>query len=97
MAATKAEANAIHYRAVADASEARDSEFLRSAVDSLTRATKSAKTQPSDVGYLDQSPRDDQSCQKCTMFQPGTKFLGACDLVAGSISPRGWCWRYDPR
>lgn len=50
----------------------------------------------SSAGYLDQSPCD-VACSGCVMFRPSQKFLGSCDLVEGSISPRGWCRYWEKK
>jgi hypothetical protein len=38
------------------------------------------------VGYRD-SPDGDHECGNCQYFQPPN----ACQVVAGTISPEGWC------
>jgi hypothetical protein len=38
------------------------------------------------VGYQD-SPKGSQECSNCQYFQPPN----ACQVVAGKISPTGWC------
>lgn len=38
------------------------------------------------VAYQD-SPKGSQECDNCQYFQPP----GACQVVAGTISPKGWC------
>ena len=38
------------------------------------------------VGYRD-SPNGNQECSNCQYFQPPH----ACKVVAGTISPTGWC------
>jgi hypothetical protein len=37
------------------------------------------------------SPKDDQQCSECTKFQPPK----GCSVVAGDISPKGWCKLYE--
>ncbi|HZU91135.1 MAG TPA: hypothetical protein VE993_17920 [Stellaceae bacterium] len=37
------------------------------------------------------SPHDGMSCAMCTFFRPPA----ACAVVAGAISPRGWCKFFD--
>jgi hypothetical protein len=37
------------------------------------------------------APKHDQQCSECTKFQPPK----ACSVVAGDISPRGWCKLYE--
>ena len=45
--------------------------------------------------YQDQ-PKDGQRCATCIQFIPGEKpgASGACQIVAGPISPNGWCIEY---
>jgi outer membrane biogenesis lipoprotein LolB len=50
-------------------------------------AQKLSKT---DAEYQD-SPKNDQQCSDCTKFQP----LASCSVVAGDISPRGWCKLFE--
>lgn len=45
--------------------------------------TKVAKTL---VGYQE-TPKGSQQCDNCQYFQPPN----ACQVVAGTISPKGWC------
>jgi hypothetical protein len=40
--------------------------------------------------YQDQ-PKNGLSCAACTLFRPPR----ACVVVAGDISPRGWCRFFD--
>ena len=40
--------------------------------------------------YQDQ-PKDGRSCAACTLFRPPA----ACVVVAGAISPHGWCRFFD--
>lgn len=53
------------------------------AADIKVAQTKVAKTL---VAYQD-SPKGSQECDNCQYFQPP----GACQVVAGTISPKGWC------
>jgi hypothetical protein len=50
----------------------------------------SEKLSKADAEYQD-SPKNDQQCSICTKFQP----LASCSVVAGDISPRGWCKLYE--
>ena len=45
------------------------------------------------VGYTDYSPKTDESCRKCVMFQSP----GECTLVIGEIDPEGWCTEFERR
>jgi len=42
------------------------------------------------AGYQDQ-PKDGFSCAACALFRPPA----ACAVVAGTISPHGWCRFFD--
>lgn len=44
-------------------------------------------------------PHGSASCANCVHFEPGPSpsAMGACTVVAGSISPRGYCIAYSPR
>lgn len=39
------------------------------------------------------TPKNGQSCNKCVNFEPPN----ACKLVAGVISPAGWCQLFAPK
>jgi hypothetical protein len=39
------------------------------------------------------SPKNGQSCYKCAHFEPPA----SCKLVAGTISPAGWCMLFSPK
>jgi hypothetical protein len=49
-------------------------------------ATAQAKVAQNTVSYQ-QKPKDTQRCDGCNNFQPPN----ACKMVAGEISPQGWC------
>lgn len=51
---------------------------------------KQAKLSKPESEYQD-SPKNDQQCSECTKFQPPKR----CSVVAGDISPRGWCKLYE--
>jgi hypothetical protein len=44
-------------------------------------------------------PNGANRCGKCNYFLPGADFNGpgSCKVVAGSISPTGWCTLFAPR
>lgn len=50
------------------------------------------KIAPEMVMYQDQ-PKDGQECDQCLHFEPPN----ACKLVAGEISPKGWCGVFAPK
>lgn len=41
------------------------------------------------VSYMDH-PNGQQHCGLCAYFQPPAN----CGIVAGTISPNGWCWTF---
>jgi High potential iron-sulfur protein len=45
-----------------------------------------AKTAQAAASYQD-SPKDDQHCDNCSLFQSPS----SCLVVDGTISPSGWC------
>ena len=38
-------------------------------------------------------PKNGQTCNKCALFEPPA----ACKIVAGTISPAGWCQLFSPK
>jgi hypothetical protein len=59
------------------------------------RAAEYGTTPKSAVHYQDH-PKGHEACANCFYFIPGKSAdtPGHCKLVAGSISPKGWCWAY---
>ncbi len=55
-------------------------------------ADDSVKVEKAAVQYQDQ-PKDGQKCSACVNFQAPN----ACVIVAGNISPEGWCLSYAPK
>ena len=55
-------------------------------------AQASSKVAQKDVQYQD-SPKDGNKCSLCTNFQAPN----ACAVVAGTISPNGWCVAFAPK
>lgn len=45
------------------------------------------------------SPHNGHSCSGCVYFQPGASAsaAGSCSVVAGSISPHGYCIAFTPK
>ena len=41
-------------------------------------------------------PKGEQSCGNCKFFLPGKQFTGPgkCQVIAGTISFRGWCYAW---
>ena len=55
-------------------------------------------TPPQAVGYRDQ-PNAGHDCSGCRFFIPAADAAqpGHCHIVAGSISPHGWCSVWTPK
>lgn len=51
------------------------------------------KIEKSLVGYQDKPNANGQKCSTCANFQPPN----ACAIVAGTISPNGWCGAFAPK
>ncbi len=60
--------------------------------------TAEAKGTKAQFKYQDH-PNGKQQCSGCALFVPGkTKTAaGVCKVVAGPISPHGWCTAYAPK
>ncbi len=65
---------------------------------SVGQASADAKSPQNAVQYQDK-PKGSAKCSGCKFFQPGkdAKAKGACKVVAGSISPEGWCVVYSAK
>ena len=63
-----------------------------------TATVADAKSSKTALKYQDH-PKGTQKCAGCKLFVPGktAKAMGSCKLVAGSISPNGWCVAYTPK
>jgi len=63
--------------------------WARSVLAADGKATKEA------MHYQDR-PKDGQQCATCVQFIPGENpgASGACQIVEGPISPKGWCIEY---
>ncbi len=59
------------------------------------QSATSRKVQKSAVQYQDH-PMGESACATCANFIPGPTRdeTGHCTIVAGNISPRGWCVAY---
>ncbi|MGA7802158.1 MAG: twin-arginine translocation signal domain-containing protein [Gammaproteobacteria bacterium] len=57
-----------------------------------------AKAPKAAMQYQDH-PKGGNDCSKCMQFIPGgsPKADGTCKVVAGSISPRGYCLAFTPK
>ncbi len=70
---------------------------LMSAFASCSHPEKqTGKLSKASVNYQDK-PNGDQRCVNCKFFMPGNTPTanGTCQLVEGSISPKGWCTKYE--
>lgn len=58
---------------------------------------RQAKVPKAALQYQDH-PNGKQECDDCIHFLPGGApgSRGACQVVAGSISPHGWCYAFTP-
>ena len=55
-----------------------------------------AGTVPKAAMQYQDHPKGDQDCSNCLQFIPGktATAMGECNVVAGPISPKGWCVAY---
>jgi len=69
--------------------------LLAAAGAACARATKLSKVQ---VQYRDR-PNDGKDCDDCLQFVPGEepRVAGSCKVVAGVISPHGYCLAFTPK
>lgn len=58
-------------------------------------AAEAGKAPKAAMQYQDK-PKGDQQCSNCSHFIPGSSptAMGQCTVVAGDISPHGWCVAY---
>lgn len=63
-----------------------------------TTATQAAGASKASVKYQT-TPKDGHDCAGCKFFLPGkpTTAAGKCSVVAGSISPKGWCVAWEAK
>lgn len=61
------------------------------------QAADASKASKSEMQYRDK-PNGKQQCSNCIQFIPGKTpdDSGECKVVAGKISPQGWCSAYAP-
>lgn len=62
------------------------------------RVAFASKASKSDFHYRDY-PNEGKSCTDCTEFLPAqtADSAGACRIVAGPISPNGWCMAFTKK
>ncbi|MBU6460918.1 MAG: high-potential iron-sulfur protein [Proteobacteria bacterium] len=59
-------------------------------------ALAAGKVSKAAMHYQDK-PNGSAHCSNCIQFIPGSGGMGTCKVVAGSISPNGWCLAYAPK
>ena len=61
----------------------------------IAKAQQAAPAQKADKKAVmyQTTPKNGQSCNKCVQFEPPN----ACKIVAGDISPAGWCLLFSPK
>lgn len=61
----------------------------------LRPARAQGKVAQAAMKYQDH-PKGDAECSNCLQFIPGKTptAMGSCKVVAGEISPKGWCLAY---
>lgn len=66
---------------------------------SLPRTAHAGSASKAEFHYQDQ-PHAGQRCAECSAFLPPTQTNsaeGACKIVAGPISPQGWCMAFSQK
>ena len=63
-----------------------------------SRAAADEKASQASMHYQT-SPNGDKQCSKCQFFLPSqdAQANGSCRIVAGSISPHGYCMAFAPK
>lgn len=56
-------------------------------------ATPAQAKVPQKVVSYQPTPKGNQKCSNCGLFQPSA----SCKLVDGTVSPNGWCSLYQPK
>ncbi|MDE2483393.1 MAG: high-potential iron-sulfur protein [bacterium] len=71
---------------------------LAAALVAGTTAIAEAKGTKAQFKYQNK-PNGKQQCSGCTLFIPGktATAAGACKVVAGEISPHGWCTAFGAK
>ncbi len=66
---------------------------------SRTKAYAQSSKASQAVAMYQSQPHSGQECDGCAHFIPGKtpSAAGACTLVDGSISPKGWCVFFTPK
>lgn len=63
------------------------------ALAAVASTAASANGSPKSAVQYQDKPKGGHDCKGCKFFKPGktAKANGTCSVVAGSISPNGWC------
>ena len=71
-------------------------ELDTAAVEALAVVAEAAGTVPKAAMKYQDHPHGNQDCSSCMQFIPGksASAMGQCNVVAGPISPTGWCIAY---
>jgi High potential iron-sulfur protein len=71
---------------------------LAAAISGTMVATAEAKASKATVKYQN-SPKGTQKCSGCKFFVAGKSktAAGSCQIVAGTISPNGWCTAFTKK
>lgn len=59
----------------------------------MTRAASAQEKLAQEVAQYQGEPKDGAKCSACVNWQPPN----ACTIVAGEISPNGWCVAFAPK
>ncbi|MGO4479211.1 high-potential iron-sulfur protein [Massilia sp. 2TAF26] len=61
-------------------------------------AARAGTARKEDFHYQDR-PNEGKHCANCTAFVPPAagQALGTCNIVAGPVSPDGWCMAFSPK
>jgi hypothetical protein len=64
-----------------------------------TSEARAAGTVPQANAKYRPAPNGAAQCSKCNYFLPGASatVTGKCKIVAGDISPHGWCQLFAPK
>lgn len=63
------------------------------------KALAQTGTESKAMAKYQDKPHGSQDCATCMQFNPGktSSASGTCKIVAGSISPKGWCVNFTPK
>jgi hypothetical protein len=69
---------------------------LLAGIAAIPVVAEAAGTVPKTAMKYQDHPKGDQECSNCMQYIPGKSAaaMGECKVVAGPISPKGWCVAY---